>query len=498
MTGHDPDDTGDDPADARDDPNEPGTDPSDAGDAPTDAGDDTDGAHHTDEDRPGDWPDDWTTADDATHSPTADDTDDADEYSSTASGDDVDATEDSNGSDDVDAMEDSNGSDDVDATEDSNGSDDVDSADGSSGADDRAVDAENAAALASSSEDSTPETSDQTPEKTESGPESSSPTAASNDEEESSDGDADGFATGDADESATGDADESATGDADESATGDADGSTTSERESSTLGERPDPEKPPAPGVDDGPTIEDDGVLTWFRNTNNSFVVVVRDIVSSVAAVAAIGLLLFAISGIWPPLVAVESGSMEPHMSKGDLVFLVDEKRYAPQSAIDDTGVSTFRSANAANGYSKFGASGDVIVYEPFGDQRTTPIIHRARFHVEKGENWVQDANPEYLGSVDSCAEVPRDMCPAPYDGFITKGDANSKYDQVGDQSTIVKDDWIRGKAEVRVPLLGWIRLQFAKLAVAAPTGFAPFGAITARIGALGVAGGMAVVSTRL
>jgi signal peptidase len=157
---------------------------------------------------------------------------------------------------------------------------------------------------------------------------------------------------------------------------------------------------------------------------------------------------------------------MEPHMHKGDLVFIVDETRYAPQSAVADTGVSTYQSAQDANGYWKFGNHGDVVVYKPSGGGGT-PIIHRARFHVEEGENWIDDADPAFLGGVDECHEVPRNMCPAPYDGFVTKGDANPTYDQIGDQSTIVKSEWIRGKAAVRIPLLGWIRLQFAELALA-------------------------------
>ncbi|NHN43434.1 S26 family signal peptidase [Halorubellus sp. JP-L1] len=266
----------------------------------------------------------------------------------------------------------------------------------------------------------------------------------------------------------------------------------------STLGERTAPEKPPARTTgDDQPTIADDGLYTWFMNTHNGAVVLVRDVLSSVAAVAVIGLVLFAISGIWPPLVAVESGSMEPHMSKGDLVFIVDEDRYVPQSGVEDTGISTYESANAANGYSKFGSQGDVVVYSPYGDDRRTPIIHRAQFYVEEGENWVEDADPAYLGGVDSCAEVPRDMCPAPYDGFITKGDANPTYDQVGDQSTIVKDEWVRGKAEVRVPLLGWIRLQFAKLALTGPTPLGSSTELFARLGALGLAGATVFATRR-
>jgi signal peptidase len=197
---------------------------------------------------------------------------------------------------------------------------------------------------------------------------------------------------------------------------------------------------------------------------------------------------LFAVSGVWPPLVAVESGSMEPHMSKGDLVYIVQEDRFAPQSAVAGSGVSTYQSANDANGYSKFGDNGDVVVYLPNGNDRTTPIIHRARMYVEEGENWVERANDGALGGVDSCSEVPENMCPAPYDGFITKGDWNPTYDQISGQSEIVKEEWIRGKAEVRIPFLGWIRLQFAKLTIGGPVAFGSIGTLTGRISALAFA----------
>lgn len=257
-------------------------------------------------------------------------------------------------------------------------------------------------------------------------------------------------------------------------------------------------EKPPAPHADEtGPTISDDGPVTWFLQTNHGGVVIVRDIVSSIAAVAVIGLLLFAISGVWPPLVAVESGSMEPHMSKGDLVFIVDETRYAPESSVGGTGVSTYESAQAAADYEKFGSNGDVIVFRPDGRDRSTPIIHRARFYVEEDENWLDRADPEYLGGVKQCDQVPNDMCPAPYDGFITKGDANPRYDQIGEQSTIVHSDWVRGKAQVRIPLLGWIRLQFANLTAVSGVLPSGLGAFAVRLTALGTVGVAYGVSTR-
>ncbi len=227
---------------------------------------------------------------------------------------------------------------------------------------------------------------------------------------------------------------------------------------------------PPQSGgrQEDDESEEFDGPLDWFLHTNNPGIQTIRDIGSSVLTVALIGLVLFAVSGVWPPLVAVESGSMEPHMHKNDLVFIVDEHRYAPGGAIDGTGVVTHQQAMRNEGYWSFGDYGNVIVYQPYGSDRRTPIIHRAMFYVEDGENWYDRANKSYLDGADSCGEIANNACPAPYAGFITKGDnqvTNDHYDQIGGQSNIVRPEWIQGKAKVRIPFLGWVRLQFAQLA---------------------------------
>ena len=75
------------------------------------------------------------------------------------------------------------------------------------------------------------------------------------------------------------------------------------------------------------------GWVKWFWTTDREAVLYVRDVVTSVGAVLAVGLLLFAVSGIWPPMVAVESGSMKPNMQAGDLVFVVSEERFVPEAA---------------------------------------------------------------------------------------------------------------------------------------------------------------------
>ncbi|WP_435065253.1 S26 family signal peptidase [Halobaculum sp. EA56] len=215
---------------------------------------------------------------------------------------------------------------------------------------------------------------------------------------------------------------------------------------------------------DDGRSPDDP--LTRFLHAETGGLMFLREVLSSALAVALVGLLLFAVSGVWPPMVAVESGSMEPHMERGDLVFITEPDRFSPEFAHGETGVVTYE-VGAERGYSTFGAPGSVIVYRPPGEGGP-PIIHRARFHVEEGENWIDRANPDYLPA-DSCDSVP--ACPAPYDGFITKGDANAQYDQVSGIAPVVRAEWVHGVARVRVPYLGYVRLVFSEAVVARSPG---------------------------
>jgi signal peptidase len=194
-------------------------------------------------------------------------------------------------------------------------------------------------------------------------------------------------------------------------------------------------------------------VVRWFLATDRPLVVTVREFGTSAIAVALVGLVLFAASGVWPPLVAVESGSMEPEMHAGDLVFVVEEGRLSGAAAEPRAGVVTARAGREA-GYRRFGGPGDVIVYDPPG-RDGSPIIHRALFWVEEGDRWA-DRLPDGPGP-SSCSAIPH--CPAPNAGFITKGDANPTADQVQGIARPVRPEWITGTAVLRFPGLGWVRL---------------------------------------
>jgi len=147
-------------------------------------------------------------------------------------------------------------------------------------------------------------------------------------------------------------------------------------------------------------------------------------------------------------------------MNVNDMVFVMDADRFPPEAAHGSTGVVT-AAGGAERGYTRYGRAGDVIIFEPGGDEDQTPIIHRAMLWVEEGENWYDRANESHLGSAGSCAELS--SCPAPHNGFITKGDANGRYDQasIGNANAPVKPDWVVGTATVRIPRLGWFRLRF-------------------------------------
>ena len=230
----------------------------------------------------------------------------------------------------------------------------------------------------------------------------------------------------------------------------------------------------------DGDRVDPDaGVVTQFMNSEWLPVVFLRETLSSAVIVAVVGIVLFAISGIWPPMVAVESGSMEPHMQKGDLVFVTEPGRFAPDAGRGETGVVT-HAVGTETGYDSFGQAGSVIVYRQPG-RFGPPIIHRARFYVEEGENWYDRANPDYLPG-DSCETVPN--CPAPHAGFFTKGDNNGMYDQVNAiGAPPVKPSWVTGVARVRIPLLGWIRLVFSGAATTTPLPPADAGTAAATAG---------------
>ena len=177
-----------------------------------------------------------------------------------------------------------------------------------------------------------------------------------------------------------------------------------------------------------------------IKEGDNFFVSLTRDILSVLIAVLIFATLSQIVFGMWTPMVAVESGSMEPHMNIGDIIFI---------QSIDRTEVVTFEDGGSE--HMSFDMSGDVILYRPYGQEGVTPIIHRAMYHVETGEE-MWEGGPT-----------------APHAGYITKGDnvvTNKYYDQQGQVSYMlpVKEEWVIGVARYRIPYLGYLRLMLPSL----------------------------------
>jgi len=173
--------------------------------------------------------------------------------------------------------------------------------------------------------------------------------------------------------------------------------------------------------------------------SKNPIINFIRDILIILITVAIIGAVLFGVSGTWPALVAVESGSMIPNMNVGDLIFVVEENRYG--------GYVTAVEA-ASSGKISFGGYGDVIVYEPNGETGVTPIIHRAI-------TWINESVAQQAGFTGDAAHA----------GYITKGDNNELYDQNAifteyGRMQPVKEEWIIGKALFAIPLIGFVPLH--------------------------------------
>lgn len=207
----------------------------------------------------------------------------------------------------------------------------------------------------------------------------------------------------------------------------------------------------------------------WWRRllaAETGPLLLVREVGFSLIVVLLIGGLLFGLSGVWPPMVAVESQSMQPNINQYDLVFVTDPGRFTPDGA-DELGVVTAESVDETE-YASFNSAGSVVVFDEPG-AGGPPIIHRAHFFVEADENWYDRANPNYL-SADSCDELQ--YCPAPHAGYITKGDndaSNSAYDQANGIAPVVRPQWVTGVARLRIPYMGYIRLALTGAASSSP-----------------------------
>jgi signal peptidase I len=123
----------------------------------------------------------------------------------------------------------------------------------------------------------------------------------------------------------------------------------------------------------------------------------VREIILAAGMIALLVLAMWAHTGSMPPLVVVESNSMQ-HDSSGE-VGTIDAGDLVLVHSPDNNIIITFAEATDSDsqhfGYESLGMEGDVIIYERNGESDSTPIIHRALFKVDIGQSSPTDEEGE-------------------------------------------------------------------------------------------------------
>ncbi len=207
---------------------------------------------------------------------------------------------------------------------------------------------------------------------------------------------------------------------------------------------------------------------------------------------------LYAYSGLWPPLVVVESESMQ-HSDTTSYIGVIDTGDLVVVKTISSLADVRTYVASLNDGYKTYGDYGDVVIYDRDGSLLAKPVIHRAlvelvynstsnSFDVPSlanvpSEKW--SVNGLHTGrwyALNSSLELYhvgyRDQTVtitlssilsyfqfndiAPHGGLITKGDHNLIYDQ-SPMANIARQpvtaDWIVGVARGEIPWFGLIKL---------------------------------------
>lgn len=211
---------------------------------------------------------------------------------------------------------------------------------------------------------------------------------------------------------------------------------------------------------------------------------------------------VFAYSGVWPPLVVIESESMQ-HSDTTSYIGVIDTGDIVVVKGIGSMDEVTTYIEGVASGHYTYGEAGDVVIYHRSGMAK--PIIHRAIVNLVYN----------YTGGgfdVPSLANVPAEMWSVPggertwwnlqrtlvlhdvgyagatveidlgamlsymaqrgnmHGGLVTLGDHNweeingtvvGKYDQrwISSVREPVREDWIVGKARGELPWFGLLKL---------------------------------------
>jgi signal peptidase len=201
-------------------------------------------------------------------------------------------------------------------------------------------------------------------------------------------------------------------------------------------------------------------------------------------------------SGAWPPLVVIESKSMQ-HSQTESFIGVIDTGDMVILKRVSGIGEVRPYLDSLADGYQTYSEYGDVVIYKPGGSDSRTPIIHRAllrMYYNASGGGFDIPVLGEIPSTMWSVLGGPKDwhnmkselvltdigynhvsvrlnlftmlsyfdqIGMTPFGGLVTLGDNNRGIvDQSSDISrTPVREDWIDGVARGELPWFGLLKL---------------------------------------
>lgn len=113
-----------------------------------------------------------------------------------------------------------------------------------------------------------------------------------------------------------------------------------------------------------------------------------RDLIIAAIIVVVILAAMYAYTGLWPPLVVVESGSMQ-HSNRESFLGVIDTGDMVFQQAAPTRSSVITYIEGRASGYTTYGDYGDVIIFQR--PANPTPVIHRAIMFVSLHANGTAD-----------------------------------------------------------------------------------------------------------
>jgi len=225
-----------------------------------------------------------------------------------------------------------------------------------------------------------------------------------------------------------------------------------------------------------------------------------KDVAVSGLIVGGLLLVLYLFSGVWPPMVVIESSSMMH--GEDSQVGVIDTGDLTLVQKVDDrSDIVTYVEATCRTdpnyGLKEYGDFGNVIVYRKNG-KAETPVIHRAIAWIEYNASASNPSSRIYRGDIPdigiynvseyslnvtsyrsgnylkqerlviqiSAILAASASSSTPHSGFVTKGDHNIPYVdqwvlylQGGVRVEPVKLEWIVGKAQGELPWFGLFKL---------------------------------------